>query len=342
MELPVSLFIRIPTMVKPIPRPLRSDPIYGILNNSFGYGGLDGMVLANLAKFLNFTPEIKIPPPEAEYGYKTPNGSFFGSLGDVVYGKVVISFNGRFINDYGTEKIEFTTPIGNDMLCIIVPSAEKVPQWLKIFRCFTIESWISIFGVYWVTTFFWYYLRSINFQKISARSRKDSLAALEIYTFFVSAAMKLPFMDSHRVFITSCLFLNIVITGIFQGSLFRSYTTESYYPNINTLKKFDESGLRIGTASQSLAETFVGDTPMGKNLRKKVVINSGSSSMDRAAYHRDFAALERSGDAKMRIRAEFTRPDGFELLHVVKECPRSYHVAYIVSKGKWCFVSLQI
>lgn len=330
--LPVSLFTRIPTVLKPIPEPLKHIGIYKILSKYASYAGQDGIVMANVAEFLNFVPELKVPPSDNVYGVQFPNGTSTGSLGDVIQKNVAISFNGRFISDLGTNETEFTTPVGNDMLCVIVPSAQKIPQWLKIFRCFTPDAWLGIFAVYFLAVLYWYSIKPVNFQSDSRKSR-SCFSTFQIYSFMVSASVKFPHLDSQRVFFASCMFFSIIITGTFQGSLVTSYTTTSYYRNINSLQQLDESGLRIGTASMGLADVFVNDSSLGRSLKSKVVIINSNNTMHRAAYQKDLAVLERKEDAKMRIKLEFTQQDGFELVHLVKECPRSYYLSYIVARG---------
>lgn len=324
----VSLFVRKPTAVRPVPRTIKEDVRYQVLERSEGFGGVDGMVLASMSEYLNFFPVINIPPADIEYGYVLPNGTSYGSIGDVISRRVAISFNDRFLVNYGTDDIEFSTPVGNDMICLVVPSAQKIPQWLKIFRCFTIDAWVGIFGMYLLVTLFWYTLKSK-----SAPKKITFIPALETYSIFIAQSLSLPKLDSHRVFFAGCMLFNIILTGTFQSSLVTSFTTDTYYRNIKTLQEFDESGLKIGTTSVSLAEIFGSDgNPLYKTLRNKIILINGSS-MDRAALKRDIAAIERNADAKMRIKTDYTSHDGFEMLHILRECPRSYHMSYIVSKG---------
>lgn len=51
-----------------------------------------------------------------------------------------------------------------------------------------------------------------------------------------------------------------------------------------------------------------------------------------AAIERTTSIVERRTDAGQMIQFNFTDKDGQPKLHVVNECPRSYHLAYIVYK----------
>lgn len=44
---------------------------------SDGYGGIDGIMLANAAKSMNFTT-INVPQVGIDFGYKVSNGTFVG------------------------------------------------------------------------------------------------------------------------------------------------------------------------------------------------------------------------------------------------------------------------
>ncbi|GLV40561.1 Ionotropic receptor 10a [Carabus blaptoides fortunei] len=158
----VSMFARKPSAVLVLPKAIKESSIYKILSRSGGFGGVDGMVLAMIADYLNFTVTIVTPPADREYGFVARNGTIVGSLGDVVNHKVAVSFNGRYLSVYGTDGYEFVTPVTNDLLCLIVPKAEKIPQWLITFHCFTVEAWIGIFGLYVLVSMYWYTIKHIN------------------------------------------------------------------------------------------------------------------------------------------------------------------------------------
>lgn len=77
----VSMFERYPTALKMenIPKIFLSSYFMNTLVESNGYGGLDGIVLGNLAKAMNFTAIISTPM-HSDFGYKLNNGSFVGTF----------------------------------------------------------------------------------------------------------------------------------------------------------------------------------------------------------------------------------------------------------------------
>lgn len=79
--LKVSMFERYPTAIRSrqTPKIFLDSYFMNTIDDSKGFGGLDGIVLGNLARVFNFTTII-IPPNRGDYGYKLRNGSFVGSL----------------------------------------------------------------------------------------------------------------------------------------------------------------------------------------------------------------------------------------------------------------------
>lgn len=90
-----------------------------------------------------------------------------------------------------------------------------------------------------------------------------------------------------------------------QGSLTTSYSTVSYFKDIDTLKELDESGLHIGTSSGSLSK-LLGDqedeSAVVKSLRKKFhLFNTSDPVIDRTASKRDICCVERKTDISIII-----------------------------------------
>lgn len=77
----VSLFRRYPTSLQghELPKVFRSSYLMRDSWRSDGYGGMDGIMLANVAKTLNFTA-IVVTPIGIDFGYKASNGTFLGKI----------------------------------------------------------------------------------------------------------------------------------------------------------------------------------------------------------------------------------------------------------------------
>lgn len=91
----------------------------------------------------------------------------------------------------------------------------------------------------------------------------------------------------------------------FQGTLTRSYSTITYYKDINTLEELDASDLPIGTTSGSLGSIFeldFGSTLIQSlNAKYHVFANSRDPVINRTANKRDICSIERFTDIDVII-----------------------------------------
>lgn len=104
--------------------------------------GLDGLIMRNLELSLNFRKRNILVPEE--YGWMLDNGTFVGTIGELLRKKIDVSFNGRFIKYYDTFDVDFMYPIFFDKFCIVTPKAQSIPQYLRIFQCFDPVVWTVI------------------------------------------------------------------------------------------------------------------------------------------------------------------------------------------------------
>lgn len=119
-------------------------------------------------------------------------------------------------------------------------------------------------------------------------------------------------------------------TCYFQGQLSTAYSKTSYYKDINTLTELDKSGLHVASSSVDIFGVNV--SAVGDNLSKKFV-KSSNISTQLAARDRNITVVQRRNDAKLVLEHYYTNRFGEDELHLVDECPRSYHLSYIVYKG---------
>lgn len=323
----VAMFPRLPTMVEP-PKCMREDRIYQNLSRSNGFAGLDGMIMGALAEILDFRPVMAYT--SGDYGF-SDNGTYSGIFGEVAYRRVDISFNSRFVESIDSDLIEYLTPVVNDKFCLIVPKSSRVPQYLSIFRCFDVNTWILILFTYFVSALYWCAIQPLN---LGFRQRKHSKdiadSFLEVFSIFISVPVHLAICNNHRLFLIACMVFNIIIVGSFQGQLVNSFSRYSYYPDIDTLEDFEKSGMTILAASKSTGNIFGDDgTHLMKELNKKIVIANRSGIIKAMSEGNMVATFERKTDARLRI----IMYDAENAIHICEECPRSYYFTYIVPKG---------
>lgn len=315
------MFHRMPTASKYLPKNLPDLWVYRQSLKRVGYGGLEGFMLTEMSKHLNFTPSVSASPDGERYGSILVNGSATGSLGQVIRRNVSIAMNVYFIKDYGTDMIEFTAPFNNDNVCVVVPKAERIPQWLSMFKCFAPDVWCLTGVTLLILTLLWLLIAK-------REGGSPQFACLDMFLILVSAPLKVCFKKQHRLFLLSCLIFNLVITNIFQGTLV-IYSTVSYFRDINSLEDLDNSGLKILT---TLNIFDYSDSEVVNRFRRKILYYGGSN-INRTAFKRDVSVIERKQDAKFLMSTIFLGQDGRSLLHVTNFCPITYSVSFIVPKG---------
>ncbi|XP_046602648.1 uncharacterized protein LOC124296629 [Neodiprion lecontei] len=332
--LKVTIFQRTPTVLL-TPELDRTGEIHG-RSDLDRATGLDIMVLKTLSLWMNFSVDVYPPSNGAEYGYQIGNGTWVGMIGDVAYGRIDFAANGAFLKDYGANNlIEFTSPTNCESMCIVVPRSKMIPQWLQIFQCFSPLVWILLFCNVLVCGMIRYCLHSTLQDE---KRRPSGLMEILIITamIFANSPEKMPVSNSERIFVGVCLLFSIIIVGTFQGSLYQEFTNPRYYRNLNTLAELDQSGLLIGTTSPNLGDIFGEDdnSPTLTHLRQKIKIFAKSKvrTIDKAASGRNIAAIERRNDLMLSTKTKFLDEHGEPILHVVNECPRTYHLAYMVQR----------
>lgn len=79
--LKVSLFPRYPTCIKAneLPEVFRRMYLMTESWRSMDFGGVDGLMVQNMAKIMNFSADV-IVPVGIDFGYRSPNGTFFGKF----------------------------------------------------------------------------------------------------------------------------------------------------------------------------------------------------------------------------------------------------------------------
>lgn len=250
-----TIFSRYPTMLlkRELPETFMQTHYARGVDYSNGFGGFDGFVMGNLARALNFQLKIIKRMPQDTYGSVLPNNTFTGTLGDVLYGKAEASFNARFLLDYGTAQIEFMFPVLGDKMCVIVPAAQKIPQWTAIFKCFSVKVWITFAVVTCFCGSFWFVLKQCRFHgnagaieknrsvfddrhhpldsdtvKLNESERGACVTALlkinevfvPIWMVMLGATTMMPERTVERLFISSCLLAHVIILGTFEVGIF--------------------------------------------------------------------------------------------------------------------------
>lgn len=316
MPLKVSLFGRNVSLLFKRPRLLKHSPIYKGKGRP-KYYGVDGMVLHELAKYMNF--KINVDDKKTYYGTIMNNGTVTGSLGKVMRKEVEFAANFRFIEYYHPD-FEYGNPVLSDKLCIIVPISPQMPQFLIILTCFDIISWICIFTIIFLCMLIWHVHNKI-------RNRTDG-GFIEIYSMIMGTSVKITKKFRLSVLVIVCSFANIIFGNMFQGILYSHFSKITYFKNIDTLDEFIRRNLSIST---SLRQFFEIDSDTHQALRNRVIDTSDKhqSAIYDVAFYKNTSILERFSDAKLLVQKQYLDEEGNPRLYLVKECLNTYLLAYI-------------
>jgi hypothetical protein len=124
-----------------------------------------------------------------------------------------------------------------------------------------------------------------------------------------------------------------------KGVLVTGMTKPHYYPDIDTLEELYNSNLTIYTDSPSLIDTFgipqVNGTfmfdmnPIMDGLSRRVqTVVSTVDFWSAIVTERNAAAMARKSDYQYGVPLS-----KYQLLHVVRECPRHYLLGYLLPRG---------
>lgn len=216
--LKVKLFGRVPTSVKNMSKSILNSYLQKDIQRIGNIGGIDGFTLANLVKYLNFSVDVTEPADGIEYGYVNQDGIYFGTLGDVIYKRADISFNGRFLKDYNAKDIEFTTPIYHDQFCVLVPKALIIPAWRNIFLGFSMAAWYMIMLTAIIAGVLWWIMKaaSLDPEPGSKGALGFCVHFMDMCLLIASRPISLSSLGRERIFVAGCLIFNMIFSGVFQ------------------------------------------------------------------------------------------------------------------------------
>lgn len=296
------------------------------------YVGIDINLLKVIADYSNLTAVVVLPTDEDQYGFKLPNGTYTGALGKLLSGEIDYINVNFFIKDYLTIDIEFSASITADNLCVIMRKAEKIPDWQLLYFCLDKLTWLAIITIYFAVAISW-----ILLQKLLTLFREDA----ELYPFvftdtfrlmITSSLFRLPIITSERVFLAMCLMAFVTLVGAFQGSLIGVYSTPMFYKDVDTLEELSQTETQIKSEYMFFINDVFSDLsyPVIAKLKSMISFyNDNVSITHRVANQKNFATLVRKSEVQIdNHTTTYFDSKGMNLIHMVKECPRSYNLAY--------------
>ncbi|XP_029161062.1 uncharacterized protein LOC114932827 [Nylanderia fulva] len=302
-------------------------------NSTFIFEGLDEIMLDTIAERMNFTAKLIPPTDKQSFGYQLSNGTYVGAIGDVVHGRTDICFESFFIKKYSigvVEDVYFSVYMDFDRICVIVPKAKKIPKGVRMYHFFPLSVWIVSMLSQTFVYLTWYFLQIFT----PGRTEKIRFGTMIYRSILLNAGcpQKLPKTNSERILLSGLLLSNITVAGFFTGLLYNSFAHDMYYPDIDTLRDLDTSGLTIALASRSLNDIFDDDinSTLMRSLRSK--LRYGENAVPNAAYYRNGSGLAK-GNYFPAFNEQYVDVNGNSLIHLVKECPGTFFLSYLLPKN---------
>ncbi|XP_037943159.1 uncharacterized protein LOC119676009, partial [Teleopsis dalmanni] len=304
--------------------------------------GVDGNIAKLMSHKMNFSMLLQWPDDEF-FGYRLENKSFNGAIGRVLRNEADIIFTGFFIKDYLTNEIQFSVSVYADKLCCYVRSANRVPQSILPIYAVDMDVWFAFLLAGSVCPFFWMALRWLNLYlqikvispiKYSLRS-KIQYTHIYINTWVVwvrLAIVSFPPFHSERMFVISLCLVSVIFGAILESCLATAYIRPFYYKNINTMDELNEAKLKIYIKHAAMRDDlFYGhSSPIYQNLNKKLFLVGETEErlITMMAKRGGFAAVTRLSSLYLDdIRYFITKK-----LHLIPECPKHYHIAFVYPK----------
>ncbi|XP_017073294.1 uncharacterized protein LOC108109346 [Drosophila eugracilis] len=313
-------------------------------NKVLSVNGADAKLASTVARKLNFTAEYLWPDDEY-FGGRLADGSYSGGVGRAHRGEVDIIFAGFFIKDYLTTNIQFSSAVYMDELCLYVKKAQKIPQSiLPLFAVHT-DVWMCFLLVGILGTIVWLLLRALNLilliESIPDGSRAANIsyfgAARRIFidTWIVWVRVnvgRFPPFHSERIFVASLCLVSVIFGALLESSLATVYIRPLYYRDVNTLRELDETAQPIYIKHPAFKDDlFYGhDSEVYRRLDAKMMLVAEGEErlIDMVSKRGGFAGVTRSASLQLNdIRYVMTKK-----VHKIPECPKNYHIAYVLPR----------
>ncbi|XP_034250245.1 uncharacterized protein LOC117650758 [Thrips palmi] len=280
---------------------------------------MDAWLLAIFAAALNFTAEVRGTADGRRFGFND-NGTYTGSLRELVTGRADVAFNQHFVMDYNSGAVLPSAAVDFDALCVVVPLVGNDGSLVDLLRSVS-GGVLLVFALTAATLIAVYWLISCH------APRRPHLQDSFFFMFAVlcgAPAVPLPRVCSQRVLIGFCALYSVVATNSFQSLASTDMAAGRGASKISTLEELDRSGLRTISGSDSLrTTTFQGDNPLLRRLLPKVFLAKDDDEYKQVTSTHQVAWMNRRNSAKPADSAWYVLP----------ECPRQYFLAFLLPQS---------
>ncbi|XP_073817710.1 ionotropic receptor 85a [Musca autumnalis] len=306
---------------------LYQDNIRTIFENNGKILGTDGLMSSYFVERLNATPMVgRI----GTYGNTSISEDLcfketFNEMSD-------IATNIRFLSmDTFYGRVEFTTVLSRDDLCVLIPKAKIASSFWNLFRSFSISVWILIC----VSLVMAYLFCSLIYRNIFAGDK----LLLDLLSCVISTprAKLQKSRMSARLFFYVWLVYGLLISAAFKGNLTSNLVDREYLPDVNTLQELAESKYPLATLPRHIKHLnryLDLHKPAEALLRRKIVPLPDAYFNGLIEQNNiSFAYLQKYHISVFRANSRKHSRNGKPCYHAMAQCIVPFHAVYIVPYG---------
>ncbi|VVC39541.1 Hypothetical protein CINCED_3A012314 [Cinara cedri] len=299
------------------------------------YKGTDGMVVGTLAKHMNFTPIYMEPSDGKKYGWaelnSNSNFTYTGLLGDLVHDRVDMAFNGAFLKAYhSNNSIRYTTPVMFDEICFVVPKAQQMSQWRAVFTAFDVRLWYFLAATFVVALSAWTLIKRTTDTPYTL-----TLLSINLFRIFLMVPLnRVPKNVPERLMVVSTVLFGFITATSLQAVMVKYLSYPKYERDVASVQELYDTGMPVLSASTNLILLFEAeDNPLYTQMTDRFIIvkNKSLDILGEVASKRTSAAIGRKNDLVEKIARSYVKNNEV-LLHIVEDCPRSFHIIYLVRR----------
>ncbi|XP_067644685.1 ionotropic receptor 93a isoform X2 [Eurosta solidaginis] len=288
--------------------------------------GADGLMSRFIAERLNATRVI----------HRVSSFGDFSLQSDICVQEITqeiddLAINTRFLAVKSFEgKVEYTSLLGRNDLCVLVPKAELASIFWNLFRSFTLAVWLTVLlSIPLAYTFC---------NLVHLRLSKREFDLLQLYaTTLTMASSRIPKRISLRIFLFFWLFYGMLICNAFKGNLTSSLVFRKYNEDINTIQDLAVSPYTIMAYARHKKhlDLYLNNTnPYEVALKRKLQVEYDENIVEKIKNtNLSYAYVQKYHFALFAANARRHSSKGRPLFHVMPDCLVPFHSVYIVPLG---------
>lgn len=296
---------------------------------------VDQPILKSMASMLNLTP-ISVGD-RSNFGYRLPNGTFSGALGEVEYGRTDLA-NARIILPLeGASNVQFLHPN------LVTPFRYVVPKnyYLHPQREVRLVALAPEFLVVYFSILLWFPVGFQIFQycslKIQPKESKSQTTWISsvfmTYAVMTNITIAIREISSQRIYWMTLIWFQLITYSVFQGNMIKEVNMADSSRDIQTIQELMDSSLNI-PLQPSVTAFFKYDeqTVTKYNLKNRIMLEEAEPDqlMFKLASTRSFAILFPQDLIEDLVPRFYDKQTGEDLLHVIPEAAYEFYSAMYV------------